>query len=102
MLYLNLFLITVITVIIIDISGFVPNIEQYIAKWLKAKNVHIHLIECSFCVNWWLSLIYIIFTNNLTIANIAYILFLSTLTPVINTIIITIREKLIEWLSKLQ
>lgn len=102
MIYLNLLYITIITVIIIDISGFIQNIEQYIAKWLNAKNVHIHLIECSFCVNWWLSLFYIIFTNNFTIPNIAYILFLSTLTPVINTIIITIREKLIEWLSKLQ
>jgi len=102
MIYLNLLYITVITVIIIDISGFIPNIEQYIAKWLKVKNVHMHLIECSFCINWWLSLLYIIFTNNFTLSNIAYILFLSTLTPVIYSIIITIREKLIEWLSKLQ
>lgn len=94
MLYLNLFLLTIIIVIIIDISGFIENVEKFIAKWLKAKEIHIKLIECSFCLNWWISLIYLIVTNNLTIINISYILFLSLLTPPINTLLILLREKI--------
>ena len=41
MLYFNLFLIALICVIIIDVSGFIEELELILAKWLKVNKVRI-------------------------------------------------------------
>lgn len=90
--YLKLFEITVIVVIIVDISGFVDSIKSFVGKVLGIQNVSIKLIECSFCVNWWLSLLYIYVTNNLTLSTILFALLCSTLTPIIKDAIYLVRD----------
>lgn len=92
----NLFLITFITVNIIDISGITNHIEEAIQRWLKLPNIpHIHLMECSYCVNWWLSLLYLIITNNFTLEYVSFVLLLSLLTPVINDLILNVKDLLV-------
>lgn len=90
--YLKLFEITVIVVIIVDISGFIDSIKTLIGKILHINNVSIKLIECSFCVNWWLSLLYLYITNNLTLSTILFALLCSTLTPIIKDSVFLIRD----------
>ena len=90
--YIDLFEITVIVVIIIDISGFIDSIKNLVGKALRINNVSLKLIECSFCSNWWLSLLYIYVTNNLTLSTILFALLCSTLTPVIGDLIYLIRD----------
>ena len=47
--YFDLFLIALICVVIIDISGFIGEIEDILAKWLKVKSVRItKVFSCSF------------------------------------------------------
>ena len=47
--YFDLFLIALICVVIIDISGFIGEIEDILAKWLKVKSVRIPKpFSCSF------------------------------------------------------
>lgn len=98
---IELYLISVITVLIIDISGFIQNMENYLAKWIGAKEIHIHLIECSFCVNWWLSLIYIIFTNHFNLIYITIALLFSFLTPITQDLLYGIRETLSKIINKI-
>ena len=38
---LNILLIAVITVIVIDLSGFIQSLESGLSKWLRIPNVHI-------------------------------------------------------------
>lgn len=38
---LNILLIAVITVIVIDLSGFIQSLESGLSRWLHAPNVHI-------------------------------------------------------------
>ena len=65
--YIDLFEITVIVVIIVDISGFVDSIKSFVGKVLHINNVSLKPLDCSFCVSWWLSLGYLLITNELTI-----------------------------------
>ena len=58
--YIDLVEITVIVVIIVDISGFVDIIKSFVGKVLHINNVKLKPLDCSFCMNWWVSLIYLI------------------------------------------
>lgn len=100
MTYLNLLGITLI-VVLVQYGGFFEWVEEKLGNWLKIRDLHIKILECEFCQNWWLGLTYIIFTNNLTIFNIVYILFLSFLTPTIADLIYKIREILDKIIEKI-
>ena len=90
--YIDLFEITIIVVIIVDISGIVTDFKKMLGRILGIQNVSIKIIECSFCVNWWLSLLYIYITNNLTLSTILFALLCSTLTPIIKDSVFLIRD----------
>lgn len=101
MVFLKLIEITVIVVIIIDISGIVDSIKEFIGKALDISNVRLKPLECSFCMNWWLSLLYIYITNNLTLSTILFALLMSTLTPVISDLIYLIRDLISTIINKI-
>ena len=90
--YLKLFEITVIVIIIVDISGFIDSIKNLIGKVLHINNVSLKPLDCSFCVNWWLSLAYLLITNELSITAVMVTLLLSTMTPVVKDAIYLIRD----------
>ena len=85
MLYIDLFLITFIVVNIVDISGVISSFKRPLSRYLKVDDTRIHfpLFECSYCLNWWFSLIYIIADNNFKLQYIAFILLMSSLTGII-------------------
>ena len=99
--YLKLFEITVIVVIIVDISGFVDSIKSFVGKVLHINNVKLKPLDCSFCVNWWVSLAYLLITNNLALSTILVALLCSTLTPVIGDLIYLIRDLLGKIINKI-
>ena len=90
--YLKLFEITVIVVIIVDISGFIDSIKAFVGKVLGINNVSLKPLDCSFCLNFWASLIYLLITNELSITAVMVTLLLSTMTPVIQDLIYLIRD----------
>ena len=90
--YIDLFEITVIVVIIVDISGFVDSVKTLIGKVLHINNVSLKPFDCSFCMNFWLSLIYLLITNELSITAVMVTLLLSAMTPVIKDAIYLIRD----------
>ena len=98
--YLKLFEITVIVVIVVDISGFIDSIKSLIGKVLGINNVNLKPIDCSFCMNFWASLIYLLITNELSITAVMVTLLLSTMTPVIQDLIYLIRDFLGKIISK--
>ena len=90
---INILLIAIITVIVIDLSGFIQSLESGLSKWLNIPNAHIpRPFNCSFCSTWWLSLIYVIIIGKLTILNIAVILLMSYMTPIIKDILIFLKD----------
>lgn len=80
---LNLVLIQFIIVNIIDVSSLIYELEKMIGKYLSIKNVKIPKpFSCSYCMNFWVSIIYLLCIGNLTLPYIAVVLTLSALTEI--------------------
>ena len=99
--YIDLFEITIIVVIIVDISGFIDSIKTLIGKVLGINNVSLKPFDCSFCLNFWVSLIYLLITNELSITAVMVTLLLSTMTPVIGDLVYLIRDFLGKAINKI-
>ena len=98
--YIDLFEITVIVVIIVDISGFIDSIKAFIGKVLHINNVSLKPIDCSFCLNFWVSMAYLVITNELSITAVMVALLLSTMTPIIKDAIYLIRDSIGKAINK--
>lgn len=99
MLYLNLVSITLIVVLIVDISGITEHISKWISHTItKGKFIATDIVEkigiCSFCVNFWCGLAYLIFTNNFSILNLLFVLVCSFFTPTITGLLYLLRDLL--------
>ena len=97
---LDLFLIGVICVIIIDLSGVTESIKSGIKRLLtKGKmsdpNYSLKPLDCSFCMTFWSGLVYLLVTGTLSIWMVTYLLLICVMTPVIGDIITLVRDKLI-------
>ena len=99
--YIDLFEITVIVVIIVDISGFIDSIKAFVGKVLGINNVSLKPLDCSFCLNWWVSLIYLLITNELSITAVMVTLLLSTMTPIIKDAIYLVRDLIGKIINKI-
>lgn len=102
---LNLLDIWVICVVVIDISGFIDSIKYGISYILtKGKlpttNYRIKPFDCSFCMNFWISLIYIICIGQFSISVVAFILILSVFTPILKDFIILLKDICIKIIDK--
>ena len=97
---MNFLLITLIWVFIIDLSGFIPTVEEALSKWLKG-NAHIPKpFNCSLCMSWWTNLIYLLCIGKLTLPYIAIVALFAFLTPVFALLFVWVRETLNKLLNK--
>ena len=97
----NLIAILVICVIVIDISGFVHSIKVAIGKYLKISpnSFRIKPFDCSFCMTFWVSLIYLLVAGRFTLLNIAIVLLLCCLTTPLKNLVMSVRDKLTKWMD---
>lgn len=103
---LDLFLIAVIVVIIIDISGITLSIKSSIKRLLTRgmmsdPNYSLKPIDCAFCMTFWTGLVWLVVTHSFSLWMLTYLLLLCVMTPVIRDVIILIRELFIKILKKL-
>lgn len=103
---LDLFLLSVIVVIIIDLSGVVDHFKSFLKRLLTRgmmsdPNYSLKPIDCSFCTLFWTGLVYLLITGSVSLWMITYLLLLCVLTPVIGSVIVLIRETLLKILKKL-
>ena len=103
---LNLIFIWIITVIIIDISGIIDSIKFRLSKFLTKGKIpttefRIKPIDCSFCMNFWIGLIYIICMGEFSLALVALILGLSVMTPILKDLINLVKDIFIFLINKI-
>lgn len=100
----DIFLLSVILVFIVDISGVIGEIEIGLAKWLKVKKVHIPKpFSCSLCLSFYSGIIYLLCTSSFTISTFAISCIISMLTPVTYNLLLLLREclnKILDWLGR--
>ena len=97
----DLFSILIISVIVIDISGFVHSIKAAIGKYLgiSPNSFRIKPFDCSFCMTFWISLIYLLVVGRFTLVNIAIVLLLCCLTTPLKNLVMSVRDKLTKWMD---
>ena len=93
---LILLLISICTVIVVDLSGFIDHVKQWIWRWLykgkrQYRDYELKPIDCSFCMNFWVSLGYLLIAGRWTLALMTLSLFLSLMTPVIKDILMLVK-----------
>lgn len=96
----ELLIITLLMVFIIDLSGFIDEIETTLSKWLKGKVRIPKPFNCSLCMSWWVNLIYLLCVGKFTLPYIALIALFAFLTPVFALLFIWLRETLNSILNK--
>lgn len=97
MILLNLLLIQFIVAAIIDDSGVIDSIKRLISRILtkgkiETTNFDIKPFSCSYCMNFWIGLIYLFCVGKFTIPYIAFVLLLSTFVFLIKEIIILAKD----------
>ena len=97
----DLFSILIISVIVIDISGFVHSIKAAIGKYLgiSPNSFRIKPFDCSFCMTFWVSMIYLLVVGRFTLLNIAIVLLLCCLTTPLKNLIMSLIDKLTKWMD---
>lgn len=97
----DLFSILIISVIVIDISGFVHSIKAAIGKFLgiSPNSFRMKPFDCSFCMTFWVSLIYLLVVGRFTLVNIAIVLLLCCLTTPLKNLVMSVRDKLTKWMD---
>jgi hypothetical protein len=106
---LELFIIAVIIVFIIDLSGALDSFKHSIWKRLfkgipYKEDWRLKPLDCSLCMTWWIGLIYILITSQFSILMVGYIALLAFMTPIIKDIMILLKDastKLIDVIYKL-
>jgi len=102
---LNLFLICLILVFIVDISGFVDTVKRWIWRWVfdgkkEYRDFDFRPWECSMCMSTWVGIIYILITG-FSWGMLAYVMMLAFLTPVFKDALIFVKDLLIEIINEL-
>lgn len=91
--YIDLLLIAVITIYIVDLSGFTESWRSALTKRLKAKDLKpIRPFDCSLCMVWWVGIIFALCTRAFSLPILAYIALLSFLSIPLGQLLIFIRE----------
>lgn len=102
--YITIVLIAFIMVNLLDISGFIWEMEKILSRWLHIKARIPKPFSCSYCMTHWVGLLYLIIAGNLNFGAYAYLLAVCAVTPVMKDIITTvlnILNKLIYWLNEI-
>lgn len=105
---LKILMIQIISVLVIDISGFVDEMKIMLSKLLTrgkiaTSNYNIKPFFCSTCMSWWCGLIYLIIAQEVTLFTIAFTLFVACMTPVTKNLyylIFDLFEKIIRTINK--
>lgn len=100
---LNILIISVICCCIIDVSGFVEEIENGLTKMMKMKT-KARIPKpfcCSLCMTFWTGLLYLIIAQSFTLPYLMYLLIIAVMTPVTTEVILFARGLLMKGIVSL-
>lgn len=100
--YIELLLLAVITIYIVDLSGFTESWRSALKRRLNAKDLKpIRPFDCSLCMTWWTCIVFSICAGTFSLPVLAYIAMLSFLSLPIGQLMIFIREGMTFLINKM-
>lgn len=100
--YIDLLLVALVTIYIVDISGFTESWRAGVARLLHVKALRpLPPFDCGTCMTWWACLIYSLCTGQLTLGTIAFAALMSLLSNPLGEAMIFIRETAILCINKI-
>ncbi len=102
--YIDLLLVAVVTIYIVDLSGFTDAWRGALARMMRIPESNLRPLkpfDCSLCMTWWVCLIYSAVVRQFTLPVIAYSALLSFLSVPIGQAILFIREWALWLIDKL-
>lgn len=97
----DLFMLAVIVVYIVDLSGFTDSLLAFLSAYKGKKVTSFKPLSCSLCMVWWSCLLYLIVTGQLSLPFIALSALLSFLSMPIANALFAIREALLFIINKM-
>lgn len=96
---MEVLIIAAIVVFIVDLSGVVQSISELLWKvtklpykgWILPKP-----FSCSLCLTFWFGLLYLLIAGKFTLTGVLLVCLASWFTPVISTILISVRDLFIK------
>lgn len=105
---LLILMISAICVIVTDLTDFPDSLKKgiWMMVWGKKpfRNFSFHLIDCSLCQSWWLSLLCLIIMGKISVWMICWSLIVAYFTTVTKAIIVLVKDimiNLIDWIYKI-
>lgn len=93
--YTDILLLALLTIYIVDVSGFTQSWRSLLARWLKVKELRpLPPFDCGQCMTWWVCAIYTLCTYNWMLCDLAYCALLSLLSEPIGQFMHATRELL--------
>lgn len=100
--YTHLILVALVTIYIVDISGFTESWRTALARWLKVSTLRpLKPFDCGKCMTWWVCLIYALCVGQFNLETITFTALLSHLSIPIGETLIFIREWMLKILDRL-
>ena len=100
--YIELLLVALVTIYIVDISGFTESWRGWCADMLHISKMRpLPPFDCGKCMTWWVCLIYALCVGHLTLPVIAFSALLSHLSIPIGEFLIFIREWMVRIIDRL-
>ena len=100
--YIEMTLVALVTIYIVDISGFTESWRSALAGMLHISALKpLPPFDCGKCMTWWVCLIYALCVGHLNLVTIAFSALLSHLSIPIGQVLIFIREWITWLINKL-
>lgn len=104
MIYIDLLLVALVTIYIVDLSGFTQSWRALVAKFIGVSEKALKPLppfDCGLCMTWWVCIIYALCCSQLNIYTLAYSALLSFLSVPLGQVLMVAREWLISLTNKL-
>ena len=91
--YIDLLMVAVITIYIVDLSGFTETWRGWLARSLRVRELRpLKPFDCGLCMTWWVCLIYAVAVGEFSLPTVAWSALLSLLSIPIGQVFIFIKE----------
>lgn len=101
MTYLDLFLLTLVVVFVVDLSGIVQSTERALSRW---SGLRVHLGKpwaCSLCMTWWAGIVYLLAVRAFDLPHLAAVAGFAFLAGTLGDLARAIRDIIIRIINKL-